>query len=239
VQLTHTVLNTLSDDSVCTVGFQAIAMVMGIVFSMPRTLKHVSFMSVFSAICMGIAILLALVYSGIEAHPGKGYGPKGVYPGLGPVKTYGGFPNPDLGFVDGFNAVLNITFLWIGQILYPSFIAEMRNPHDFPKALAALTAMEMVLFLVVSVVGYYYLGQYAQAPMIASFLEPWQRKSSFAFVIVPTIIIGAIYSNVTSKFLYKRFLGKSRHAHSNTVLGWGVWFGTVVVVWGLGFIFGK
>jgi hypothetical protein len=189
---------------------------------------------------MGLAIILSLVYSGIEAHPGKGYGPKGTYPGLGSVVTYAGFPDPDLSFVNGFNAVLNITFLWIGQILYPSFIAEMREPRDFPKALAALTALEMVLFLVVSVVGYYYLGQYAQAPMIGSFLEPWMRKSAFAFVIVPTVIIGAIYSNVTSKFIYRRLFGpNSRHTHSNTAMGWGVWTAIVVVVWAIGFVFGK
>lgn len=212
---------------------------MGIVFSLPRTLKHVSVMSIFSAVFMGIAIILSLVYSGIEAHPGKGYGPKGKYPGLGPVKTHAGFPDPDLTFVNGLNAVLNITFLWIGQILYPSFIAEMRRPQDFPKALAALTALEMILFLVVSVVGYHYLGQYAQAPLVGSFLEPWQRKSAFAFVIVPTVIIGAIYSNVTSKFIYRRILGNSRHAHSNTATGWGVWVAIIIVVWALGFVFGK
>jgi hypothetical protein len=39
------VLNTLSDHSLCTVGFSAIVTVMGIIMSLPRTLKHVSFMS--------------------------------------------------------------------------------------------------------------------------------------------------------------------------------------------------
>ena len=39
------VLNTLSDHSQCTVVFSIIAMLMGIVMSLPRTLKHVSFMS--------------------------------------------------------------------------------------------------------------------------------------------------------------------------------------------------
>jgi hypothetical protein len=42
------VLNTLSDHSQCTVVFSVIATLMGIVMSMPRTLKHVSFMSMFS-----------------------------------------------------------------------------------------------------------------------------------------------------------------------------------------------
>jgi len=39
------ILNTLSDHSLCTVVFSVITMLMGIVMSIPRTLKHVSFMS--------------------------------------------------------------------------------------------------------------------------------------------------------------------------------------------------
>ena len=42
------VINTLSDHSQCTVVFSIIVMLMGIVMSLPRTLRHVSFMSMFS-----------------------------------------------------------------------------------------------------------------------------------------------------------------------------------------------
>ena len=56
-------------------------MLMGIVMSIPRSLKHISFMSMFSAACMGIAILLFLVFAGIEDAPLYGY--NGLYPTLG------------------------------------------------------------------------------------------------------------------------------------------------------------
>lgn len=42
------VLNTLSDHSQCTVVFSVIMTFIGIVMSLPRTLRHVSFMSIFS-----------------------------------------------------------------------------------------------------------------------------------------------------------------------------------------------
>ncbi|OCT45289.1 hypothetical protein CLCR_06427 [Cladophialophora carrionii] len=42
------ILNTLSDHSQCTVVFSVIGMLMGIVMSIPRTLRHISFMSMFS-----------------------------------------------------------------------------------------------------------------------------------------------------------------------------------------------
>lgn len=42
------IFNTLSDHSMCTVIFSVIATLMGIVLSLPRTLNHVSYMSMFS-----------------------------------------------------------------------------------------------------------------------------------------------------------------------------------------------
>ena len=138
-----------------------------------------------------------------------------------------------------FSLTNSITFLWVGQILYPSFIAEMKEPKDFPKALAALTGMELILFTVTAAVGYYYMGQYTTAPSIGSLSEPWARKSAFAFVLIPTVVIGAIYSNVACKFLYKRIMRDSRHAHSHSFLGWGVWVTIVVIVWAIAFCLGN
>lgn len=68
------IFNTLSDSAICTVWFQLISALIGIVVSIPRTLNHVSTMSIVSAIAMGISIILSLVYAGIESAPLYGYG---------------------------------------------------------------------------------------------------------------------------------------------------------------------
>ncbi|KUJ16063.1 uncharacterized protein LY89DRAFT_685906 [Mollisia scopiformis] len=230
------VLNTLSDHSQCTVVFSVIATLMGIVMSMPRTLKHVSFMSMFSAAAMAIAILLFLIFSGIEAAPLYGY--NGDYPTDGPVKTYA-FPLPGTTWVGCMNAVLNITFLWVPQILFPTFISEMERPQDFPKSLAVLAAVSAFLFIVPPAIGFRYLGQYSTAPAFGSLGVTAYKKGSFAFVIVPTLVIGVIYANVSAKFIYFRIMGKSRHAHSNTVIGWGVWAAVMAGIWAIAFIFSE
>ncbi|KAK5116039.1 hypothetical protein LTR85_009321 [Meristemomyces frigidus] len=230
------VLNTLSDHSLCTVVFSVIVTVMGVVMSIPRTLKHVSFMSMFSATCMAIAILLFLVFSGIEAAPLYGY--YGDYPTDGAVHTYA-FPIAGTTWVGCMNAVLNITFLWVPQILFPTFISEMEKPQDFPKSLAVLAGISAFLFIVPPAIGFRYLGQYATAPAFGSLGVVAYKKASFAFVIVPTLVIGVIYTNVSAKFVYFRVMGNSRHAHSNTVIGWGVWMLIVIVSWILAFIFAE
>ena len=108
------IFNTMTAHSMCSVIFAIIATLMGIVMSLPRTLNHVSYMSMFSAACMGLSILLFLIFVGIEDHPGEGY--NGKWTPEDPVRTYA-FPlAANTGFVACMNAVLNITFLWVPQI---------------------------------------------------------------------------------------------------------------------------
>ena len=57
---------------------------------------------------MGLAILLFMVFAGIEDAPVYGY--NGDYPTDGLVKTYA-FPLPGTTWVQCVNAVLDITFL--------------------------------------------------------------------------------------------------------------------------------
>src|ERR1700753_1062051 len=155
---------------------------------------------------MGIAILLFLIFAGIEDAPYYGY--NGNYPTDGLVRTYA-FPLPGPPWVNCMNAVLNITFLWVPQILFPTFIAEMERPQDFPKALAVLAGVSAFLFIVPPAIGYHYLGQYSTAPAFGSLGPDSYKKGSFAFVIVPTIVIGVIYANVTAKFIYFPVRGTS------------------------------
>ena len=115
----------------------------------------------------------------------------------------------------------------------------MKRPQDFPKALATLTCLQLILFSVAAAVGYYYNGQYATAPIIGSLSEPWAKKSAFAFVLVPTIIIGTIYGNIAAKYIFKRILGNTEHAHSHSVVGWGTWVAIDVFIWSVAFVLGK
>ena len=56
-------------------------------------------------------------------------------------------------FVAGMNAFLNISYTFIGQITLPSFIAEMKNPLDFGKALWVVTIAEVILFSLAGAIG--------------------------------------------------------------------------------------
>lgn len=133
------------------------------------------------------AIVLTLAFSGAQ-----GRNPSGLDP-ADPVRITAFAPKGTT-FVAGLNAILNILFTWVGQIVYPTFISETARPEDFPKALYAVTIAEFALFLTVGIVVYWYTGQYAGAPAVTVISNLKYKKAAFAPVLVVSILIGIIVS---------------------------------------------
>ncbi|KAJ6546978.1 transmembrane amino acid transporter protein-domain-containing protein [Mycena capillaripes] len=221
-------LNTLSNSALCTIGFSAISDVLCFVVSLPRTLNQLSGLGTFSAITMGIAVLLAIIFSGIQSEP------FGYVTGEPPIVTK--FPVAGTTFVTGMSAFLNISYTLIGQITIPSFIAEMKEPRDFPKALWAVTICEIVLFTLCGSIMYHYVGnQYITAPAFGS-LQPVYKKIAFSFAIPTIVYLGSLYSSVSARFIFFRLFRDSKHKHSNTIVGWSAWAGIIAVTWVFAFI---
>jgi len=225
------ILNAVSEHGTCTLVFTIVILVVCFLGTLPRKLEHVATMGIGSAICMAIAILLVLIFSGIQGREPAGF------EASDPVVIHAWAPEGTT-FVQGFNALLSIIFLWVGQALYPSFIAEMRDPAEFPKALYALTIMEMSLFALVGAFVYAFAGQYSEAPAVIV-LRPIYKKIAFAFVLPPTVIIGIIYASVVAKYLFARItLGTKDYSHSTTK-GWIIWIGCCLSTWAFGWVVGE
>lgn len=122
--------------------------------------------------------------------------------------------------------------------MYPTFIAEMKDPREFPKALYAITVAEFILFSVTGVVVYRYTGQYTTAPAVGT-LKPVFKKIAFAFVLPTTVIIGVLYASVVAKYIFGRIFIGTKHYNNHTTVGWIGWIGCVVFTWVLGWIIGE
>lgn len=135
-------------------------------------------------------------------------------------------------FVAGMNAFLNISYTFIGQITLPSFIAEMRDPRDFPKALWAVTIAEIFLFGISGAVIYAFSGdQYNSSPAFGSLGNEVYKKVSFSFMIPTLIFLGVLYASVSARFIFFRMFDGSRHKSEHTVLGWSAWAGILLATW--------
>ncbi|KAM0799709.1 transmembrane amino acid transporter protein-domain-containing protein [Usnea florida] len=226
-------LNTMSNGAVCTVGFSAIWAVLSFFCSLPRTFDTLSKLATLSAVFTFISVLLAAIFAGLEAHPYK-YNHGGTFTG-NPVVLV--IPAAGTGFVSGMNAFLNISYTFIGQITIPSFIAEMKEPKDFPKALWAVTICEVIVFSITASIVYVYTGtQYNTAPAFGSLGNEIYKKVSFSFMIPTLIFLGVLYASVSARFIFFRIFEGTRHKGNHTVIGWATWAGILAVTWILAFI---
>jgi len=223
-------LNTMTNGGVCTIGFSAIMAVISFVCSLPRTFSTLAKIATLSAFFTFISVLLATIFAGIEPHPGAGY-PKFGEP------TILAIPAAGTTFVAGMNAFMNISYTFIGQITLPSFIAEMKEPRDFPKALWAVTIAEVIVFSLVGSVIYAYTGtNYNTAPAFGSLGNEVYKKVSFSFMIPTLIFLGVLYASVTARFVFFNMYKGTKHMANHTVRGWAAWAGILALTWVAAFI---
>lgn len=225
-------LNTLSEHSLCTVAFSGIIAIVCAIATLPRTFSQISWLGWASAISIVVSVIVSMVFSGIQGNP-AGYSAVD-----GAVSFSATATTTD--FISIFNAVLNITYTLVGQITIPSFIADMKNPQDFPKALYTIAVVEMILMVSAGVVMYIFFGQYTVAPAIGS-LKGNYSKIGYGLAFPAVIVIGVIYASVLCQFLYMRFTKGTKHAldapaAGNTRKGWIIWTAIVCASWAIGFV---
>ncbi|KAE9394048.1 hypothetical protein BT96DRAFT_1022720 [Gymnopus androsaceus JB14] len=217
-------LNTLSNSAECTIVFGVITSIICFIISLPRTLNQMSWLGTFSAVTMGLAVLLTMIFSGIQSHPA------GYIAGEEPLVT--AIPVAGTTFISGMSAFLNITYTLVGQAAIPSFIAEMKNPKDFPKSslgryhrrnhhLYDLRSCRVSLLLETNTSLRPRSVRCSPCSRKSRFLSRYRQSSSWELCI----------PSISARFIFFRLFRESRHRHSNTVLGWGVWIGIVATTW--------
>ena len=222
-------LNTMTSHSRCTIIFTFVAAVASFVCSLPRTFSTLSRLATFSALFTFVSGVLTMAFAGAEPHP---YGYKA---GQDPIVK--SIPAAGTTFVQGLNAYLNISYTFIGQITLPSFIAEMKEPRDFWKAVLSVTIAEIILFSLVGSIIYVYTGnQYITSPAFGSIGNDIYKKISFSFMVPTLIFLAVLYASVSACFIFLRIFEGTRHKSSHTIVGWASCAGILAVLWIVAFI---
>lgn len=208
-------MNVVTEHGLCTVVFMIIGAAVSFVVSLPRTFKANSAASMCcksliiqstsqcnitdsttACISIAAATIVAMVSIGIDR------------PGIG--DTYAVVPVELTSFSSGAMSVSNIILAYNGHIAYPSIISEMKEPRDFPKALALLETVTITFYLVVAVVIYYFAGEGVMSPALGS-AGPLVRKIAYG-IATPTIIVaGVIAAVVAAKLIYEHVWSKQPH----------------------------
>lgn len=101
-------------------------------------------------------------------------------------------------------------------------VSEMRRPQDAMKAAYTLQFTATSYYVIFAAITYVYLGSTVASPSFSSLPPVWQ-KAAYGIALPNFLIAGSLYSHTASKLVFVRIFRHSKHLHSHTVLGWGIW----------------
>ncbi|KAH8196262.1 hypothetical protein TruAng_009564 [Truncatella angustata] len=218
--LTFTIaLNVLSRHGVCTIAFGVVGVIVFSILTIPRTLKNVSFLSIVSFASIMSAVLLTIIALGVS--------PDAAYEDMKAVYR----PN----FPTAFNSICNAVFAYAGHVAWVSFISELRDPKDFPKALGTQQLFQIVMYTITALVIYRFAGEHVASPALSS-TGTVVRKVAWGIALPTIIIAGVIFAHVNAKYIYLRMFAGTRYLHSRGLVATGSWIGLGVLTWTIAWI---
>ncbi|KAK8063007.1 transmembrane amino acid transporter [Apiospora hydei] len=198
-------LSELSDHRLCAVAFTGIFAAAITLFSFPRTLDQLAWLSILAA--------ASIIVAGIVAMTGAGAVP--VAPGDIAVAVA-------TDFTSAFVSITNPVFAYAGHFMFFILISEMRRPEDAMKAAWTLQVVATAFYIVFAGVTYWYVGSGVASPSLLS-LSPLWSKISFGLAVPNFFLAGSLYSHTAAKLVFVRLFRHGRHLHSHTWTGWSVW----------------
>ncbi|KAI7157232.1 amino acid transporter [Hortaea werneckii] len=216
--LTFTIaMNAITSHATCTIVWGVVGLVIFIILTIPRTLRKVSYLSIASFVSILAAILITMIGVGIQR-------PDPV------VKATTAVP-----FASAFGATTNIIFAFAGHVAFFSFISELKNPNEFPKALVALQISDTTLYIIVAIVVYRFAGPDVASPALGSTTST-VMKVAYGIALPTIVIAGIIYAHVAAKYIYVRLFRGTPHMSKRTWLSLGTWLGLVILLWVIAWI---
>lgn len=156
----------------------------------------------------------------------------GNYP---PIRHYGNLP-PN-GLVGSINGLMSGVLAYAGAQLFVEFLAEMRRPRDFIKAMWGAQFFIYTVYLVYGCYVYHFQGQYSFNPAYMG-VSPygWQVVGNM-LTLVGALISAGLYSNIGIKVVYNNiFLDILGFPTLSTRTGKIIYACIVPVWWAIAFI---
>lgn len=147
---------------------------------------------------------------------------------------------PPSGLVGAINGMMSGVLAYAGLQLYVEFMAEMKRPRDFIKAMWGAQFFIYVLYLTYGCVVYHLQGQYSYNPSYQGVsIYGWQTAGNM-ITLITALIAGGLYGNIGVKCFYNNILLDLFDAPPiDTRRGKIIYASLVPIWWAIGFIIGK
>ncbi|KAH9822905.1 amino acid transporter [Teratosphaeria destructans] len=231
--------------AVCPVLF----IIVGFFLGQIRTLKQYGWVA---TLAVWLNLLVIFISMGVIAHSPPNYAistlgssgaatnpatiapdAAGNYP---PIIHYSGLPTSK-SLVGAINGLLSGIFAYAGAQLFIEFMAEMRRPRDFLKAMWGAQFFIYSVYLIYGCYVYYFQGQYSYQISYQG-VSPygWQTACNM-IAIFSGLIAAGLYGNIGIKVLYNNVLMDLFNAPPLiTKTGKIFWVILVPIWWSVGYI---
>ncbi|OKL58244.1 hypothetical protein UA08_06772 [Talaromyces atroroseus] len=199
--------------AVCPVLF----VIVGFFVTQVRTLRSFGWVAILS---VALNLLVIFITMGVIAHSPPNYAiatlgsagsavsadtitpnADGVYPA---IIHYNGLPPNSL--VGSINGLLSAVLAYAGVQLFVEFMAEMKRPRDFIKAMWGAQFFIYSVYLIYGCFVYHYQGQYSFNPSYQGVsIYGWQTVGNMLSLIA-AFIAAALYGNIGIKVFYNNIL---------------------------------
>ncbi|KAK2749089.1 hypothetical protein FQN55_003791 [Onygenales sp. PD_40] len=197
----------LSNKTICFIICMLIFMIGGMLFGSIRSLQHVGWfanVSVWVNITSFIIIMVASSNFGIDYETVTS---STLIKDIGPVRTFAGPPPDEFqqqapGFAGQFNGINQMVYSYGGAILFVAFMAEMRHPWDFWKALLCAQTFICLVYLFFGCFVYGHLGQYSVSNLKNVIQPHGLQMACNVLGLITASIACLLYFNIGMKTVY-------------------------------------
>ncbi|KAG0649034.1 hypothetical protein D0Z07_5046 [Hyphodiscus hymeniophilus] len=125
----------------------------------------------------------------------------GIYP---PIIHYNNLP-PN-GLIGSINGLLSGVLAYAGAQLFVEFLAEMKRPRDFIKAMWGAQFFIYTVYLIYGCFIYHYQGQYSFNPSYQGVNAYGWRTAGNMITLIGALIAAGLYGNIGIKVFYNNIL---------------------------------
>jgi len=218
--------------SVCNIVWMIAGMMLGQI----RTLQKFGRVANFS---IWLNIITLIITMGAVAHTAPNFSAALAAFGVptGPVQTVAINQQP---FQPQLNGIMQIVFSYGGAMIFIEFMAEMRRPMDFWKAMACAQAFITVVYMFFGLFVYSYQGQFVINPANQGISLYSLQTATNVISLIAGLIAAALYGNIGVKVIYQNLFMEIFHAPPLTVKsGKYLFAASVIVYWALAFVIGS
>ncbi|CEJ93637.1 Putative Transmembrane amino acid transporter [[Torrubiella] hemipterigena] len=184
--------NALSNHGTCTAGFVAVAFVLVFGLSCIRTLGRIMWLAKIGVVAIIAAVLTVTIAVSLQERPA-------LAPQTGEWKSdYKLVGNPT--FAEAIAAISTLIFAYAGTGAFFPIVSEMRDPKQYPRALAVCQTVITAVFLIVGIVVYYYCGSYVASPALGS-AGANIKKVAYGIALPGLLVSGVLLAHVCTLIL--------------------------------------